>query len=100
MWHMQVADKDPNGPGRGIIPRCADYIFNRISKTSDTQFRVYISFVQIYLDKLQDLFRPDAPEININPETERVELPGITSIDVCSFLLLPPRPTSHPDFLI
>eukprot|EP00667_Euglena_gracilis_P001535 EG_transcript_1535 len=79
---MQGYDKDPNGPGRGIIPRCADYIFNRISKTSDTQFRVYISFVQIYLDKLQDLFRPDAPEININPETERVELPGITSIDV------------------
>eukprot|EP00906_Rhabdomonas_costata_P020855 RCo030341 len=62
---------------RGIIPRAADYIFARAAKQSDMNFEISMSFVQIYLDKLQDLFRPDAPEVNINPETERVELPGI-----------------------
>jgi len=79
---MQGYDKDPNGPNRGIIPRCADYIFARMAKNPDQQYRVTLSFVQIYLDKLQDLFRPDAPEISINPETERVELPGITVVEV------------------
>ena len=85
---MQGYDKDPNGPGRGIIPRCADYIFGRINKTPDTDYRVTISFVQIYLDKLQDLFKPDAPEISINPETERVELPGIVQYEVFQLSLM------------
>jgi len=36
---------------------------------------ISISAVQIYLDKLQDLFQPEAPELNITPDTERVEMP-------------------------
>ena len=70
---------------KGIIPRCADYIFSRIEKSDPIfKFTVSLNFVQIYLDKLQDLFQPEAPEVTINPETERVELPGITEHVVTS----------------
>eukprot|EP00996_Jenningsia_fusiforme_P001714 NODE_257_length_2584_cov_22.956213_g235_i0.p1 GENE.NODE_257_length_2584_cov_22.956213_g235_i0~~NODE_257_length_2584_cov_22.956213_g235_i0.p1 ORF type:complete len:718 (-),score=167.08 NODE_257_length_2584_cov_22.956213_g235_i0:329-2482(-) len=81
---MQGYDKTAEGDERGIIPRCADYIFNKIKKTPNYAFTVKMCFVQIYLDKLQDLFKPEAPEISINPETERVELPGITEHIVTS----------------
>eukprot|EP00667_Euglena_gracilis_P014658 EG_transcript_15211 len=81
---MQGYERDPQGEQRGIIPRSAEYVFHRISRSPDLRFVVRVSFVQIYLDKLQDLFKPEAPEVSINPETERVELPGITQVEVKS----------------
>eukprot|EP00906_Rhabdomonas_costata_P035300 RCo049604 len=81
---MQGYDKSLEGDDRGIIPRCAEYIFTRILKETAYNCKVSLMFVQIYLDKLQDLFKPEAPEVSINPETERVELPGITEKEVTS----------------
>eukprot|EP00759_Apiculatamorpha_spiralis_P026515 PhF_6_TR29383/c2_g1_i1/m.43322/K10396/KIF5; kinesin family member 5 len=69
---------------RGIIYRCAELLFKRIKSDPNNNYEIEVNFVQIYLDRLQDMFRPDAPEININPDTERVELPGITSRKVRS----------------
>ena len=40
----------------GIIPRSADFIFTRIADMPRVRCTVKLSFVQIYLDKLQDLF--------------------------------------------
>eukprot|EP00906_Rhabdomonas_costata_P020944 RCo030468 len=69
---------------RGIVPRCAEYIFGRLAQNRAVRASIRISFVQIYLDKLQDLFKPEAPEVMINPESLRVELPGITEHEVAS----------------
>jgi len=75
---MQGYDRTSDGDERGIIPRCSDYIFARAAKETGYKFTISISAVQIYLDKLQDLFQPEAPELNITPDTERVEMPGLT----------------------
>jgi hypothetical protein len=76
---MQGYDKTSEGDERGIIPRAADYIFSRAQKETAYKFEISLSMVQIYLDKLQDLFAPEAPELNITPDTERVEMPGLTT---------------------
>eukprot|EP01002_Notosolenus_urceolatus_P003489 NODE_191_length_2516_cov_624.104175_g10_i1.p1 GENE.NODE_191_length_2516_cov_624.104175_g10_i1~~NODE_191_length_2516_cov_624.104175_g10_i1.p1 ORF type:complete len:784 (+),score=255.13 NODE_191_length_2516_cov_624.104175_g10_i1:3-2354(+) len=74
----------PQKGEKGVIPRCADYIFGRIASDSQTEYKVSSSFVQIYMDKLQDLFSPNSPEVNIDPEAERVQLPGAVVHDVTS----------------
>eukprot|EP00667_Euglena_gracilis_P003449 EG_transcript_3458 len=81
---MQGYDRSLDGDERGIIPRCADYIFARAAKETSYRFDITIGMVQIYLDKLQDLFQPEAPEMNITPDTERVEMPGLTEKSVGS----------------
>lgn len=75
---MQGYDRTAEGDERGIIPRCADYLFSRAAKETGYNFTITLAMVQIYLDKLQDLFAPEAPEMNITPDTERVEMPGLT----------------------
>ena len=68
-----------SGPERGIVPRCAEYIFHRIAKDRSVyEDTVTASFVEIYCDRLKDLMAVDSPEVTIDPEKERVELPGIT----------------------
>lgn len=69
---------------RGMIPRCAEYIFNRIDAEKNSKYKVTCNFVQIYLDKLDDLFNPGAPEVQIDPEAERVKLPDITERSLSS----------------
>lgn len=56
---MQGYDKTAEGDERGVIPRCADYIFSRAAKETGYVTTVKMSMVQIYLDKLQDLFAPE-----------------------------------------
>lgn len=86
---MQGYDKTSDGDERGIIPRSADYLFTRAAKETMYDFTITCSMVQIYLDKLQDLFMPEAPELNINPDSERVEMPGLSEKTI----------TNLPDFM-
>ena len=45
---------------KGIIPRSFGYMFDKISnnKVKLHKFMVSISFIQIYLETIQDLFEP------------------------------------------
>ena len=48
---------------RGIIPRAFDYIFERIKslqkEDNTSKYSIEISFIQIYLEMIQDLFEPN-----------------------------------------
>ena len=43
---------------KGIIPRSFDYIFNEIKKDKEHKYNIKISFIQIYLETIQDLLEP------------------------------------------
>ena len=44
---------------RGIIPRSLSHIFNEISKRADAQYKVHISYLEIYNGNGYDLLDPD-----------------------------------------
>jgi len=48
------------GKNKGIVPISCDEIFNRIKKNTGTQkvFEVYVSMLEIYNEKVQDLLVP------------------------------------------
>ena len=43
------------GEKRGVMPRAAEYLFSTIKKRPQQKFAVFVSFLEIYLDKLRDL---------------------------------------------
>ena len=60
-----------NEENKGIIPRAFDYIFQKVNmqKENKDKFDVYISFIQTYLEMIQDLFEPsNEVKIRENPE--------------------------------
>ena len=42
----------------GIIPESLKYIFNEITNSKDSEWTLLMSFYQIYLEHIQDLFNP------------------------------------------
>ena len=73
-----------NEEKKGIIPRAFDYIFDKIKKIQKneekTNFLIEISFIQIYLELIQDLFEPN---VKIREDLEKgVYLEGVKWIKV------------------
>ena len=75
-----------NKSRRGIIPRAINYIFdemNEITKqeganASGSKFSLYLSFIQIYLESIQDLLDPESKEIKIREDPDKgVYLDGV-----------------------
>ena len=73
-----------NEENKGIIPRAFDYIFDKIKKIQKneekTNFSIEISFIQIYLELIQDLFEPNV-KIREDPK-KIVYLEGVKWIKV------------------
>ena len=44
---------------RGIIPRAMSLVFDEFAKRSDTQYKVYISYLEIYNNQGYDLLDAD-----------------------------------------
>ncbi|KEG13042.1 kinesin [Trypanosoma grayi] len=61
----------------GIIPRSMKAIFDTVQNDPERIYTIVFSFIQIYVDKLQDLFNPEAPELKINRDKNGVSFPGI-----------------------
>lgn len=76
------------GPGelKGIIPRCMKQIFTAIQKSTTHTYQVKVGFLQLYMEVLQDLIRPDPNNpIRIREDNEEgVYLSGINWVDVTS----------------
>ena len=77
-----------NEENKGIIPRAFDYIFQKLKENNKNEkndkFEVSISFIQIYLEMIQDLFEPsNEVKIRENPE-KGVFLEGVKWIKVKS----------------
>ena len=75
----------------GIIPRAINYIFEQMNKIINNQgegknqsgdkFSVYVSFIQLYLESIQDLLEPELKDIKIREDPEKgVYLEGVHRI--------------------
>ena len=51
-----------NEEKKGIIPRSFDYIFTEIKNDKEHKYNIKISFIQIYLETIQDLLEPNNKE--------------------------------------
>lgn len=72
---------------KGIIPRSFSYLFESLKasskKNKDSSYHVYVSFIQIYLETIQDLLNPEAKDIRIREDPESgVFLEGVEWIKV------------------
>ena len=75
-----------NKSKRGIIPRAINYIYNEMdritkeegSNKSESKFSLYLSFIQIYLESIQDLLDTDSKDIKIREDPDKgVYLEGV-----------------------
>ena len=72
-----------NKKNKGIIPRAFDYIFDEMSKDTEHKYNISISFIQIYLESIQDLLEPKNREIRIREDPEQgVYLEGVQKVKV------------------
>ena len=70
---------------KGIIPRAFDYIFENVRQDKEHKYNIMISFIQIYLEHIQDLIEPTKKEIRIRESPEEgVYLEGVKWIEVKS----------------
>eukprot|EP00818_Percolomonas_sp_WS_P003025 CAMPEP_0117443920 /NCGR_PEP_ID=MMETSP0759-20121206/4960_1 /TAXON_ID=63605 /ORGANISM="Percolomonas cosmopolitus, Strain WS" /LENGTH=887 /DNA_ID=CAMNT_0005235943 /DNA_START=577 /DNA_END=3240 /DNA_ORIENTATION=+ len=47
----------PHGSQQGILPRAIQSIFDKINQDKSSQYKVFVSFLEIYLDQIGDLGR-------------------------------------------
>ena len=83
-----VGDFD-NKSNKGIIPRTFKYLYNKINKNDNNsnenkseekrnKYNIYLSFIQIYLESIQDLLDIESKEIRIREDPEKgVYLEGV-----------------------
>ena len=51
---------------KGLLPRCVDSIFEKISGSPNyLEFRIKISMVEIYMEKIRDLLDPSKTDLKI-----------------------------------
>ena len=68
---------------KGIIPRSFDYIFEEIKKDTEHKYNILVSFIQIYLESIQDLLEPSNKEIRIREDPEQgVYLEGVQWVKI------------------
>ena len=68
---------------KGIIPRAFDYIFENVKQDKEHKYNIMISFIQIYLEHIQDLIEPTKKDIRIRESPEEgVYLEGVKWIPV------------------
>ncbi|XP_071037070.1 kinesin heavy chain isoform X2 [Parasteatoda tepidariorum] len=60
----------------GIIPRVAQDIFNRTESLQNSKYEIKISFYEIYLEKIRDLFN-DSQKANLKVYDDKKSLPFI-----------------------
>ncbi|KAL4456588.1 hypothetical protein ABPG74_000695 [Tetrahymena malaccensis] len=68
---------------RGIIPRSFEHIFRSIKGTSNTQFLVYASFIEIYNEEIRDLLSNNSKHLQLREKPET----GVFVKDLTSFLV-------------
>ncbi|KAL4437271.1 hypothetical protein ABPG75_004410 [Micractinium tetrahymenae] len=76
----------------GMIPRAAAEIFSHIEGDSTHEYTVYMSYVQLYMELIQDLLRPESENLQIRENEAGVFVGGVhqqevTNITQCLHLL-------------
>ncbi|KAG2213196.1 hypothetical protein INT47_011345 [Mucor saturninus] len=76
---MMGADIDDENT-KGIIPRIIEQIFTSINDApSNLEFTVKVSYMEIYMEKVRDLFNPSADNLAIHEDKTR----GVYVKDLC-----------------
>ena len=95
--YTMVGDYDKKN-NKGIIPRAFNYIFNEINKIKEEEksdenrnkYNIYLSFIQIYLETIQDLLDPRSKDVRIREDPdkgvylENVQWIRVTSPEECA----------------
>ncbi len=56
------------GENPGIIPRCLSDLFGLISSSSDRQFKIKLTYIEIYNENLRDLLSNSEEPIEIRED--------------------------------
>ncbi|KAL3690863.1 hypothetical protein R1sor_004514 [Riccia sorocarpa] len=81
----------------GIIPRSAAEIFARAEQDNENEYHVSMSYIQIYMEQIQDLLRPESSNMQIREGENGVYVSGVEEVavksaeDVMKLLLLGDR---------
>ncbi|XP_077990731.1 kinesin-like protein KIF13A [Glandiceps talaboti] len=75
---------------KGLIPRLCDCLFDYIAKNEDItlQFKVEVSYMEIYNEKVRDLLDPKGGKTNLKVREHKIYGPyvdGLSSLAVSSF---------------
>ncbi|KAL4472806.1 hypothetical protein ABPG73_006869 [Tetrahymena malaccensis] len=73
---QSISGQDEPISERGIIPKSFKHIFRSIKGTSNTQFLVYASFIEIYNQQIRDLLSNNSKQFQLRQKLETVDLAG------------------------
>nr|AMS24208.1 armadillo repeat-containing kinesin-like protein [Marsilea vestita] len=69
----------------GIIPRSAANIFEYTSNDKNHEYRISMSYIQIYLETIQDLLNPESSNLQIREgETGGIFIAGVHEVEIKS----------------
>lgn len=69
---IPIQGNEQSQEDRGIIPRCISELFNKV-KQEDAGVTVYCSFVQIYNEKIYDLFQDPRQQNPLSIREDRMQ---------------------------
>ncbi|XP_047115391.1 chromosome-associated kinesin KIF4A [Schistocerca piceifrons] len=69
----------------GVIPRAIKDIFQGMEKRNDWQFRVTVSFMELYQEQLFDLLAPMRCVVDIREDGRTIKIPNLTEVPVTDF---------------
>ncbi|XP_044316591.1 osmotic avoidance abnormal protein 3 [Drosophila rhopaloa] len=72
---MQGDGNWSNSKNSGIIPKCFEHIFERISMATDVRFLAFVSYLEIYNENIRDLLNTNESTSMLNHSLK--EIPGI-----------------------
>ncbi|KAG2374738.1 hypothetical protein C9374_010482 [Naegleria lovaniensis] len=75
-----------NSIQNGLIPRSVQEIFKRIKNDNDHEYSVRMSYLQIYMETLQDLLQPESKSLQIREDPEgNIYVSGLSNREMGNF---------------
>ncbi|KAJ9593686.1 hypothetical protein L9F63_014734 [Diploptera punctata] len=66
----------------GIIPRAVNDIFKRTEELEDWDFKITVSFIELYKEQLFDLLASNKCAVDIREDGRGIHIPGLTEVPV------------------
>ncbi|XP_004530270.1 kinesin-like protein Klp68D [Ceratitis capitata] len=66
---------------QGIIPRTFEQIWLHINRTENFQFLVDVSYLEIYMEELRDLLKPNSKHLEVRERGSGVYVPNLHAIN-------------------
>ncbi|GFG32670.1 hypothetical protein Cfor_12769 [Coptotermes formosanus] len=68
----------------GVIPRAINDIFDTVREMANWDFRIMVSFMELYKEQLYDLLATRKCAVDIREDGKVIRIPGLTEIEVSS----------------